>query len=648
MNRFKIATRVLMISLLALAGFAAIGGVTLWSESRHAETERLSAAALARSELTRDIAEDFLNARRREKDFLLRLDERYLADHAAVSEAIERNLTALAGRLPADQAALAGRLRETYRAYDAQFGAVGDDWIAMGLDEESGLQGALREAVHGAEEAIRTQASDDLMVKLLMMRRHEKDFIMRRDPKYVGRLDERVAEFEALLAGKELPAAVKQSMLAALESYQARFAEFAGLTLNIEEKTAELSRLYAQGEPLLAELREAIRADYAAVRRTAEARNEATFLLSVGLIAGIALVSLLAALAVGRSIARPVSRLSALMHRLAEGDKSISVPVEGRDEIAGMARAVQVFKDNMIRNDELQAEAERRQQLELERAERVAALTRDFDAEVTAPLHDLAAAAAQLKATSAEMTRNASRSGERSSAVARAMQETSANVQTVATATAELSSSSGEISTQVVRASGVAADTSSQVQRTSGAMDELDETARTIGTIVGMIQEIAEQTNLLALNATIEAARAGEAGKGFAVVASEVKSLATQTAKATDEISALISTIQQRTGGAVEAIRAITGRVDELEQITGAVAAAIEEQNAATQEISRTIEGLASAAEEVNGNVAHVSEAADETGRMASGVEQAAGQVDARSTTLGARVRSFLDEVRAA
>jgi methyl-accepting chemotaxis protein len=179
-------------------------------------------------------------------------------------------------------------------------------------------------------------------------------------------------------------------------------------------------------------------------------------------------------------------------------------------------------------------------------------------------------------------------------------------------------------------------------------MDELDETARTIGTIVGMIQEIAEQTNLLALNATIEAARAGEAGKGFAVVASEVKSLATQTAKATDEISALISTIQQRAGGAVEAIRAITGRVDELEQITGAVAAAIEEQNAATQEISRNIEGVASAADEVNGNVAFVSEAAAETGRMATGVEQAAGQVEARSTNLGTRVRSFLDDVRAA
>jgi methyl-accepting chemotaxis protein len=358
MNRYKIATRVLLISLLALVGFAAVGGVSLWSAGQRAATERLSAAALERSELTRDIGESFLNARRREKDFLLRREERYLADHAAVSEAIERDLAALAGLLPTEQAALADRLRETYRAYDDKFGEVSNDWIAMGLDENSGLEGALREAVRGAESTIVEQASDDLLVKLLMMRRHEKDFIMRRDPKYVGQLDERVAEFGALLAGKALPETVEQSMLAALATYQARFAAFAELALAIESETAELSRLYAQSEPLLAELRAVIRADYEAVRRAAAEANRSTFLLSMALIVGIALVSLVAALAVGRSIARPVTRLSSLMERLAEGDKSISVPTEGRDEVAEMARAVEVFRDSMIRNDELQAEAQ--------------------------------------------------------------------------------------------------------------------------------------------------------------------------------------------------------------------------------------------------------------------------------------------------
>ena len=169
-----------------------------------------------------------------------------------------------------------------------------------------------------------------------------------------------------------------------------------------------------------------------------------------------------------------------------------------------------------------------------------------------------------------------------------------------------------------------------------------------ISAMIEAISSIADQTNLLALNATIESARAGEAGKGFAVVASEVKNLAGQTGKATEDIAAQIGAIQERTSGAVDAIRSIVTKVEEMENITGSIAAAVEEQNAATQDISRNIEDVASAVEQVGSNVAFVGQASQNTSRMAGEVLGASSDMNDKSGALGQRIQSFLQSVRSA
>ncbi|MEQ8332226.1 methyl-accepting chemotaxis protein [Nisaea sp.] len=649
MHRFSIAQRVLLISVVALIGFIVIGSVILWGQSVRTTGAERQKAELSRLERAQAVSELFLLARRSEKDFLLRLDPKYIDRHAKISTEVKTILASLKGEVNETNAAILEGVEKTYDAYQAQFVEVSANWQQIGFDEKSGFRGALRGAVHEAETLIKENASDDLMVKLLMMRRHEKDFIIRQDPKYIGRLSDRIAEFTEILGTKsQIDAAIKTEIQAKLEAYKTRFGNLAEMTLTVGQQTKNLSALYAEASPLLEELHANISSQYAALTADVAATDEQALILTEIFIVIIGGAVFAIGLIVGRSISRPIGNLSAQMHRLAEGDKSIEVPVRGKDEIAEMARAVQVFKDNMIRNDEMQAESDARQERERKRASDVDALTSSFDGDVGELLNALSAAAATLQSTSAEMTETASDSGNRATAVASATEETTANVQTVATATTELSASIAEISSQVANATAVATDAARQADDTSTVIDELNEATGRIGEIVTLIREIAEQTNLLALNATIESARAGEAGKGFAVVASEVKNLAGQTGKATEDIAAQIGAIQERTSGAVDAIRSIVAKVGEMENITGSIAAAVEEQNAATQDISRNIEDVATAAQDVSQNVGFVGEASRNTSRMAGDVLGASSEMNEKSSSLGQRIKDFLQSVRAA
>jgi methyl-accepting chemotaxis protein len=200
----------------------------------------------------------------------------------------------------------------------------------------------------------------------------------------------------------------------------------------------------------------------------------------------------------------------------------------------------------------------------------------------------------------------------------------------------------------VRESSEIAGDAVRQAQKTVARITALSEAATRVGNVVKLITDIAEQTNLLALNATIEAARAGEAGKGFAVVASEVKNLANQTAKATEEISAQIAGIQTATQDSVSAISGIGTTIGEISGIASAIAAAVEEQSAATQEIARNVQEAATGTSEVTSNISTVSQAAGETGAAATQVLSAAGELSSQATVLRQEFESFIHTIRAA
>ncbi|OEJ64638.1 methyl-accepting chemotaxis protein [Magnetovibrio blakemorei] len=355
------------------------------------------------------------------------------------------------------------------------------------------------------------------------------------------------------------------------------------------------------------------------------------------------------AIAIGRGISGPVNALSVTMRELSGGNKSHDIPgLERGDEVGGMAQAVNIFKQEMIRAEALDEQHKEVERAQKQRAERIAALTQKFDQDAAAMIQTVSSAATELQSSSQSMSGTAEQTMRLSTSVASASEQASANVQTVASAAEELSASISEISRQVSQSSQIAGTAVSEVQGANTKVQGLAEAANKIGAVVALITDIADQTNLLALNATIEAARAGEAGKGFAVVASEVKNLANQTAKATEEISSHISGIQSATQDAVHAIGSIGGIMNQINEISSTIAAAVEEQGAATSEIARNVEQAAIGTKEVTTNTVKVTHGASETGHAAGEVLAASKELSKQSEMLRATVDTFLNDVRSA
>jgi methyl-accepting chemotaxis protein len=366
--------------------------------------------------------------------------------------------------------------------------------------------------------------------------------------------------------------------------------------------------------------------------------------------AALILIAVSAGFLLSRGIAVPIRGMTAVMGRLAAGDNTVLIEgLDRRDEIGAMAKAVEVFKLNAIENSRLAAQQdELKAQAEAERKRMMHELANQFEATVKTVVSQVSSAATQMQGSSQALSSMAEESRAQATAVAASTEQTSANVQTVAASSEEMANSIGEITRQVGQSADIARRAADHAQTTNTTIQTLAEQAKGIGDVVQLINSIAAQTNLLALNATIEAARAGEAGKGFAVVASEVKNLATQTAKATEEISAQITAMQQATSGAVGAITEITHTIGEINQIATTIAAAIEEQDAATREIARNVQQAAQGTQEISTNIVGVQHAAEGTGKAASEVLEAARELFRDSEKLSSEVESFIQQVRTA
>ena len=370
---------------------------------------------------------------------------------------------------------------------------------------------------------------------------------------------------------------------------------------------------------------------------------------ALGIVLLVGIVSAAVVVGVVRGVIGPLVGLTGVTLRLANGELGADIPSESRkDEIGAMARALKVFKDALIAKKESDEAAQRDAQAQIDRARRLDTLTRNFEATIADIVNTVSSAASGLEISADTLTNTANRSKELSTVVAAASEEASSNVQSVASATEELSSSVTEISRQVQASARMAGDAVQQVRQTNGRVAELSQAAARIGDVVELINTIAGQTNLLALNATIEAARAGEAGRGFAVAATEVKALAEQTAKATDEISQQISGVQAATQESVNAIQSISTTIERLAEIASAIAAAVEQQGAATQEISRNVQQAATGTQQVSANITDVQRGAAQTGSASAEVLSSAKSLAGDSNRLKREVGNFLEAVRAA
>ena len=355
------------------------------------------------------------------------------------------------------------------------------------------------------------------------------------------------------------------------------------------------------------------------------------------------------AIAIERSTTAPMRSITGALNHLAGGDLSAQAQgADRKDEIGDLARAFEVFRANLEKSEALRNEQEAANQAQLERADTIDLRIKQFEQDVEGNLTFVNAALDQLRSTASSMAQQSDHTTAQATNVAAATEQAATNVDTVAAAAEQLAAAIDEITAQVTRSSDIAQSGSNEADDATTIFRELGTASEKIGEVVQLTQSIAEQTNLLALNATIEAARAGDAGKGFAVVAAEVKNLANQTTRATEEIAGQISGIQDSTQNALGAIEHISGRMKELNEVAGGIAAAVSEQDAATGEIARNVSEAATGTKEVAQNVVGLRQSAEQEREASGQVLTASNSLSDKSQVLMVQIKQFLTDIRAA
>ncbi len=405
--------------------------------------------------------------------------------------------------------------------------------------------------------------------------------------------------------------------------------------------------------------------------------TQLTQIISLSIVAMLIAFAVLFFLYLKRAL-KPLNYIVYIINKVIEGDREIEVPIaKSKDEIGAITEAVNHLKDTLVHADKMEIEKEEREkqaaenrQKQREEAEEkrlaeeakerlinegkeqklifLTNATREFETQIGGIIQVVSNAINQLQASSTSMANVAVRTSDQTQTVAHASEEASTNVQTVSSAADELTSAIREISQQVAESSSVSRVAVSEANNSHESVKGLVASVSQINEVIELINDIAEQTNLLALNATIEAARAGDAGKGFSVVAAEVKNLATQTAKATEQISSQIAAIQTSTDTAAASIEGIGETISQIDEIAVAISSAIEEQSAATNEIARNIEQASVGTQQVSSNIVHVKEGATEVGAAAGDIESSTSELSVQADSLKSVVDNFIVKIREA
>lgn len=390
-------------------------------------------------------------------------------------------------------------------------------------------------------------------------------------------------------------------------------------------------------------------ADAAALKTEIASSITSSLYIATGFMVIAVVLGALLAFIIGMSIVKPLQRLMTTMDHVAAGDNAHEIAGVGRkDEIGKMAAAVAVFRDSAVERVRLESEKSKEQATAAMRQTMVDDLIKSFREEITSTLALVKDNTDRMEATAQTLSGTATQTTEQAHGAASASDEAGQNVQAVAAAAEQLSASISEISRQASETTDIVTQATNATEATDTKVASLAEAAGKISDVLSLIQDIAEQTNLLALNATIEAARAGEAGKGFAVVASEVKELAIQTGKATEGIADQVAAIQTETSDAVEAIREIGRIMKDVTANTYSIAAAVEQQGSSTSEISRNVQLAATGASEATQNISGVTASADGTSQSAAQMLEASQEVAQRAGQLEQVIDGFLEKVAAA
>jgi methyl-accepting chemotaxis protein len=527
--------------------------------------------------------------------------------------------------------------------------------LFTGGDQLTSATAKLVEAARASSDAV-SRAAIDIEPAVLLVRVANWRFLATHDASGPATFKANAAKASAAVAALEqgeLANAIRPLLAAtktALADYIAAFDSVSTQMLKRDELfDKQLAPLLIDMRTTAANAQSSLSHDFEQIRDANDGAIESAIALQE-VAAGLALViGGLMAFLIARIIIGPVAAMTDAMQRLATGDARVEVPSrDNSDEIGAMARAVEVFKQNVVERRRLEDEkAQNEVRSVQERYVALARLADTFSGSVGGIIETVSATATELEAAATTLTRTAETTHDLAGAVAGASEDASTNVQSVATAAEELFASVNEIGRQVQQSTTIAAQAVKQAEATDARIGDLSQAASRIGDVVQLITAIAEQTNLLALNATIEAARAGESGRGFAVVAQEVKTLAAQTQKATGDIGAQITGMQAATQQSVGAIKEIGTTISRISEIASIIAAAVEQQSATTQEISRSINRASQSTGQVATKIGEVNRGASETGSASSQVLTSARSLANEGNRLKVEVEKFLATVRA-
>ncbi len=656
LSAMSVRNRIIVLALIPAIGFL-INGVT------YVLGERDVGAALQtvqRSGEVADASHAFKSAvtamRILVKDYSTHPTDALAARFRQQSTSALRSLETIAGAIDTRHLAVIGDLRTKLDHLNGTFAQLVDGQSKLGYDETLGLRGNLLMASNSVERIINENmswldpgAAANLMVALLGMRNNEIEYRLKPAELTHQHFLDAFKKFNDTFANIDGTPAMKVALDRQVKAYAFTFAQWVKAFDRVHALHAAIDvdsrNMLPAADDIIARARMA--ANAASARLSAAQERTRTGILAVGI--AMAVFGLVLSFMIGVSIARPLQGLVEAMKRLAAGDTKAPIPAtDTRDELGDMARTVIVFRDTTIERERLAAVQADESRARETRSSTISLTIADFKNSIEAVLRKLRGASSRLEVSSRDLNKAADTVTAEASAAEQRVGAASDNVTAAASSVDELAMSIGEIATQAAKSNDVATRAVSEAERTVATMAQLGTAATRIGEVVGLIQAIAAQTNLLALNATIEAARAGESGRGFAVVAAEVKSLAGQTAQATEEIALQIGAIQSAAADATQAIEQVNDIIHDMSGIATTVATTVDQQNVAVATIAEGVNRASGEARIGAESMSRVAGATSDARATASGVKELADAVSVEAESLEAEVRQFLAKVQAA
>ncbi|MGL1921650.1 MAG: methyl-accepting chemotaxis protein [Hyphomicrobiales bacterium] len=657
-NRFSVKTQVISITILSLIGISAIAFGANYTSGLMSTATNFSIIATDKASLLSEMEKYGLEMLRHEKQYLSKPN----SDSIVQFEKAEQNAGSIYEKLLEEMANEDNKLKladiyKQFQTYSSRFFEIVTVRKELGLDAGQGYLGELNLSVINVNDTIEEMQKkmfdpsqlSGVIAQLYKLGLHQKDFMLTGDRLYLDAFDKGLKDVDTQMALAFLNGEIQDAISTAFGKYKDKLTLWSTLKDKYNQKIIEINAFYSNFSPKIKQMIETytFESDKATEQRISTQSSSDLVLMILSVI--IAILIAVISFVIATNIAQKIKQLNLRMTSLAKGETDEKIPNTSlKNELGDMAKSLLVFKQNTILRVKSEIEKKQFDEEELRKAQYISGLIENFQNKSTQSIGNVQQASDKLEGVSKNLNESATEMQNQSQIVTVNVEDTSHNVVSAASSTEEMVSSISEIAQQASLSTDIAEEARLKTNETVTVINTLSSSAKHIEQVVKLIEEIAEQTNLLALNATIEAARAGDAGKGFAVVANEVKSLASQTAKATDEIAERVAAIQSDSQKANNAIVDVEQIISKLSDSSLGVASAVEEQSAVINEISSNVNNASTLSTKSAKSMNLVGTSIDDTKSISNDVYGLANDLNGQISGLENEIMGFLKDVKSA